>query len=335
MISFIVPVYNNEKYINECVNSILPVLFDKEIILINDGSLDSSGTICLRIASDNPNIRYFEKVNGGASSARNAGIDIAKGEYIVFVDCDDTLDIKWDDTIRKSLTRETGLYIYGMAFDYHNEKGVYKTDVLSNKFTGISSVRDIEDNFSDYFNNNALSSACNKLFRTDIIKNNHIRFNESMTLYEDFDFVIRYLCYVNNVIYIPEALYHYRILEKTDSTHTKNRTGNLIRVSDNLDCLSESVRVFSSKKNVHAVISNLYIEILISSLMSNNETMKNISVLNTFVNNDNIVEEELLENDRKVYEIIKRKEYWKLRMLIQLKRKRNQLGRALRKIIKR
>ena len=91
-ISIIVPVYNAEKYLHRCVDSILAQTFtDFELLLINDGSKDNSGKICDEYAAKDPRVRVFHKENGGVSSARNMGLDNAKGEWVTFVDSDDWL----------------------------------------------------------------------------------------------------------------------------------------------------------------------------------------------------------------------------------------------------
>ena len=93
MISIIIPVYNSEKFLHKCVNSVLHQTFQNwELILVDDGSSDSSGRICDIFAQDNPKVRTIHKENGGVSSARNAGLDVAIGEYIMFVDSDDWLE---------------------------------------------------------------------------------------------------------------------------------------------------------------------------------------------------------------------------------------------------
>ena len=93
-ISVIVPVYNAEKYLHRCIDSILSQTFtDFELLLINDGSKDSSGAICDEYAAKDNRVRVFHKENGGASSARNLGLDNAKGEWIAFVDSDDLLEV--------------------------------------------------------------------------------------------------------------------------------------------------------------------------------------------------------------------------------------------------
>lgn len=93
MISIIVPVYNTEKYLDQCIQSILSQTYtDYELLLVDDGSTDSSGVICDRYAEQDSRVREFHKPNGGVSSARNMGLDNARGEWIGWVDSDDYID---------------------------------------------------------------------------------------------------------------------------------------------------------------------------------------------------------------------------------------------------
>ena len=329
LVSFIIPVFNSEKYLSECVNSILRISVEKEVILIDDGSMDSSFSLCKNLADSNSQISFYQKNNGGASSARNVGIDKSKGEYIVFVDSDDTLDSEKYENLLNT-TNTFGLIIYGMAFDYYQDKKLVRTDLLSNRYYGEKTITDIRSMFRDYFDNNCLSSACNKIFRSDVIKNNSIQFNEKMTLYEDLDFVIQYLSKIQNVLFYPEAVYHYR----HDENHSKNRS-DLDKVAKNLDQLSVSINQFSTEKTVHSVLSNLYISILISSIMSNNGTLIRLDSVDKYINNSNIDEEELSYNNKTVYDMLKKKQYSRLHALLKWRIIKNHLKKSLKQLIRR
>ena len=111
MISVIVPVYNVEKYLRACLESIVNQTYrDLEIILVDDGSTDSSGIICGEYAEKDARVKVIHKENGGASSARNAGLNIAQGEYITFVDSDDTIELDMIDCLLSSV-READVVI--------------------------------------------------------------------------------------------------------------------------------------------------------------------------------------------------------------------------------
>lgn len=114
MLSIIVPVYNVEKYLEECVNSLLPIKSEIEIILVDDGSTDSSGKICDELKEKDKRIKVIHRENGGLSAARNTGIKNASGKYVMFLDSDDFIDLKEFEAIEKALFSDcdaiVGLY---------------------------------------------------------------------------------------------------------------------------------------------------------------------------------------------------------------------------------
>ncbi|MBE7064487.1 MAG: glycosyltransferase family 2 protein [Ruminococcaceae bacterium] len=109
MVSIIVPIYNWEKYIKECVNSLVNQTYkDIEILLVNDGSTDNTATILDKITDEDNRIRVIHKENGGVSSARNLGIEVAGGKYIMFCDCDNIVEIDWCEQLCKSIQLYAG-----------------------------------------------------------------------------------------------------------------------------------------------------------------------------------------------------------------------------------
>lgn len=332
MISFIVPVYNSEEYLKACICSIQNCSIDSEIILVDDGSTDSSGLLCAELVQKNTNIKYYRKENGGAASARNAGIQYASGQYIVFVDSDDTLDSKWADSFTAVGHRDTDLYVYGMAFDYYDGDTSVRTEILSNKYSGIVSTKEIEDSFAEFFENNTLSSACNKVFRRDIIEKYSIRYNEKMNLYEDLGFVLQYLSHSNSVFFIPAILYHYRL--SIDNGHYRTRTSNMRDVLYNLDRLSLSFCSFSNSGTVHSVLSNLYIDTLMSSLMLNSYEDDDLHFASTvYIKNINIVRDELSDANKAVYDMLKNEEYRKIDLMIKWKKIKKSIKKTIKRII--
>ena len=123
-ISIIVPIYNIENYIEKCLTSIINQTYNNyELILVNDGSTDSSETICKKIAKENKQIKYFYKKNGGLSDARNYGIRKSSGEYLMFVDGDDFLESK--DSLKKIVSRleSSSLDVLQYKMKYYYENG--------------------------------------------------------------------------------------------------------------------------------------------------------------------------------------------------------------------
>ena len=211
MISIIVPVYNVEKYLDECIQSIVSQSYtDWECILIDDGSTDKSGDICDQWTKQDQRIKVIHQKNQGVSIARNQGIDKAKGEYITFIDSDDWVDSEYLQTLfQPTLKQPTDLVVAGLVHNYNNGS----TKTYSSCFTG-----NFELNFhqADYFIElnkcNLLYPPYIKLYKTELIKKHKIKFNHEYSYGEDLLFNYQYLEHVNTIACINQAHYHYRIL---------------------------------------------------------------------------------------------------------------------------
>lgn len=272
--SFIVPVYNCEKYLETCILSILGQNSENqfEVILVNDGSQDKSGELADKLADDYVNVRVFHKKNGGAASARNTGLCEAQGKYILFIDGDDTIEDdlleKVDSVVKKE---EQDMIIYGMSFDYFRHSKLERSDKVSCGHEGEYNVDKVFEEYKSFFDDNALSSACNKVFLADIIRKNNLQFNETMMLYEDYDFVLRYLTYIKKVSCIAEPLYHYR--NDLENMHLSSRVHDLKKLRQNLHGLLTSSIEASNEKPVRAlpmlnVTGNLYMQLLTHNMLS-------------------------------------------------------------------
>lgn len=203
-ISIIVPVYNAEKYLNRCVDSILSQTFeDFEILLIDDGSKDKSGAICDEYAKKDNRVRVFHKENGGVSSARNVGLDEACGEWICFVDSDDFLNnyflASWQ------LEFHVDLEIQGYWQVFNN--GQCKEEVLMEDISG-NDIKAIISILSKYRNVGYLWCRC---FQYEIIDKNKIRFNEFFKIQEDEEFIWHYMRYCKSLKVIPSSNYYYMV----------------------------------------------------------------------------------------------------------------------------
>ena len=198
-ISVIVPVYNAEKYLHRCVDSILAQTYtDFELLLINDGSKDSSGSICDEYAAKDSRIRVFHKENGGVSSARNVGLDNAKGDWVAFADSDDFVDNDWL-SIYISNINDVDLVIQGYSNDIY---------LKENNFDYKGKVIDVVETL---YKKHTLGFLHVKLFNNLIIKNNRVQFNENISFREDEDFVLKYLFYIRNVKSVKKGGYNYII----------------------------------------------------------------------------------------------------------------------------
>ncbi len=228
--SVIIPAYQCSESIEITVKSVLNSgLNDFEIIIVNDGSTDNTAEICDALAIQYPQIICIHKENGGVSSARNCGIEKAQGEYILFMDSDDTYDTNALANAAKLVEKHnTDMLIFGLSFDYYKNDVIYRSDILVYPHEGISEPSQWSGDFSQMFEHNALSSACNKIFKTEIIKENKIHFNKDVFLMEDFLFVLDYLKYTQNIYFLKEAIYHYHQPDDEMRVYTRmNRIDNL------------------------------------------------------------------------------------------------------------
>lgn len=207
-LSIIIPVYNTELYLPTCLDSILSQTFsDFEVLLVDDGSKEGSGVICDAYAAKDGRVRVIHKENGGVSSARNWGLNEARGEYLVFVDADDLVT---EDYLEHLMESDADMVV----------SGVRKFGALSG--TRVSARR-------DDFGIEGLAARWNtppdlnvlycypvaKRFRTRIVLEHGIRFNETLYFSEDLCFNLEYYSYAESFTELPFADYGYRILDIT------------------------------------------------------------------------------------------------------------------------
>lgn len=202
-ISVIVPVYNAGKYLRRCVDSILAQTFtDFELLLINDGSTDSSPAICDQYASADSRVRVFHKPNGGVSSARNLGLDNARGQWIAFVDADDYVD---NGYLKSILPNENEFVIGSMIWE--SSKDSIKTSFVPKTYDYNEIIPFLERNISVQM----FTGPCFKLYLRRLLVEHDIKFERNLQHNEDFVFVLRYLCtqkfYIRT---ISECYYHYQ-----------------------------------------------------------------------------------------------------------------------------
>lgn len=219
MISVIVPVYNAEEWLPRCVDSILGQSYtDFELLLIDDGSTDASGQICDDYAAKHACVKVFHKPNGGVSSARNWGIEQAKGDWIAFCDADDYVTEDWLQIFSKGM--DGSLLIC---------QGITLIDKDSNKrHAGISCRGGVSSCLHPLIEYGMLGVCWNKLFKKSLIQNVSLRFNENFRFKEDEDFVLKYIYEIEDsyiisfkeggyVYYIPDFNLKYRNVKQYDA----------------------------------------------------------------------------------------------------------------------
>lgn len=210
--SFIIPVYNCKAYLSACVESIRAVGAEGyEILLVDDGSTDGSGAVCDELASAYSEVRVVHQANAGASAARNRGLQEARGELLLLIDADDSMDsAALGKVLADPRTRESDLTIFGLTFDYYHHGKCYRQDPLYHAFDGIMDRQTWGQAFVQLFRDNSLSPVWNKVFKREIIQANGLTLDTSMFLYEDFEFVLRYMSHCDTIWNVPQAIYHYR-----------------------------------------------------------------------------------------------------------------------------
>lgn len=211
LVSVIIPVYNAEKTLYDCLKSIMMQTYKNiEIIVINDGSSDNSKLYIEKLIGVDNRIVLIDKENGGVSSARNKGLDYSKGKYIIFVDCDDKIDINFiKESVDLVKKENSELVISGYNMIYCNNKNtIDEIEILPN-CCGTNTQQFLLNNYSKLINNKILISCWGKLFLRKYIDN--LRFDEDITIGEDMLFVFNYLRKVKNISVLNKIGYKYYI----------------------------------------------------------------------------------------------------------------------------
>ena len=212
-LSIVIPVYNAEKYLERCVNSIIELNNDKiEIILVNDGSKDSSLNVCLKLEKKYKYIKVFSQENRGVGAARNLGINKCKGKYITFIDADDWILEDYSKLIDLVSEELYDIYFFDFLYKYDSKSIISRRKKLDKKYNS-------RENILNEIINGYNSSAWGIIFKRKILYSNHIYFHTNMRVSEDDVFNIEYVEYCQNGFYFPEAVYVYDKRNTTSAVH--------------------------------------------------------------------------------------------------------------------
>lgn len=227
--SIIIPVYNAEGTLRRCLDSLVKQPFsDYELLLINDGSTDSSDAICREYAAVYPQIEYSAKKNGGVSSARNLGLALAQGEYILFVDSDDYVSADYFRCIHSAISaHEPDLLLFG----YQNF-GAQTSEWGTGDYCETGE-HEMAARVSTALRQYLFSSLWSKAFRRSIIEDNGLRFDEALAIGEDQAFIFAYAMHIRSIASVSDVLYHVDV-SGGDSLSRKRRdylTDQLIAVN--------------------------------------------------------------------------------------------------------
>lgn len=230
-VSVIVPIYNVEKYLEKCINSLLSqTLEDIQIILVNDGSKDNSGNIAREYEKNNKNrITYVEKENGGLSDARNYGLKYATGDFIAFLDSDDYIEKNaYEEMYNKAIEENADYVECDFIWEFPNKIRVDKQYPYKNKKEMLSFVRVV---------------AWNKLIKRQLITDNNLEFPKGLR-YEDVEFTYKLIPFINKFAYVDKPFIHYVQREGSIANVQNERTAEIFTVLDN-------VTEFYKKNNIY------------------------------------------------------------------------------------
>lgn len=220
-VSVIVPIYNVEKYLEKCINSLLSqTLEDIQIILVNDGSKDNSGNIAKEYEKNNKDrVIYVEKENGGLSDARNYGLKYATGDFIAFLDSDDYIEKNAYEKMYNKAIEENADYVEcDFIWEFPNKIRVDKQYPYKNKKEMLSFVRVV---------------AWNKLIKRQLIIDNNLEFPKGLR-YEDVEFTYKLIPFINKFAYVDKPFIHYVQREGSIANVQNERTAEIFTVLDNV-----------------------------------------------------------------------------------------------------
>ena len=230
-VSVIVPIYNVEKYLEKCINSLLEqTLEDIQIILVNDGSKDSSGEIAKKYQADNPNKTiYVEKENGGLSDARNYGLKYATGDYVAFLDSDDYIEKNaYKEMYEKAINENADYVECDFIWEFPDKLKIDKQYPYNNKKEMLSFVRVV---------------AWNKLIKRKMITENNLEFPKGLR-YEDVEFTYKLIPFINKFVYVDKPFIHYVQRNGSIANVQNERTAEIFTILDD-------VVKFYKEKNIY------------------------------------------------------------------------------------
>ena len=316
-VSVIVPVYNVEKYIDKCLNSLVnQTLKEIEIILVNDGSPDNSQEIIDKYVKKYPRkIKSYIKENGGQGSARNFGLEKAEGEYIGYVDSDDFIELDmYEKLYNKASKNNLDIVICG---SYNVTEAGIKTIELDREL-----FKDKKKNA--FFGRMAV---WNKIYKRELLLNSGIKFRSKLW-YEDLDFTVQILCMAKKIGYVNKPFYNYLIRE--GSTMNNSNVDRNLEILLAFDEVLKNPTVKDNKQLIEFLgVDHIYISAVVRVLtacVSNDRKKEVIRKLIAYVkekfpnykNNEYLM---LLPRNRKiVYKLINLKQYWLIKLIFKIKR---------------
>lgn len=280
LISVIIPVYNAEKYIKRAVESVLMQTYREiEVIIVDDGSTDGSVSVCTSI--DDVRIKVIRQENAGPAQARNTGLENANGEFVCFLDADDYLEPNFIEVLYKGILQvDISICGYNVVSQESKKITVYKPrEEIVTSTVAVDRVLH-QKSVSGFL--------WNKMFRKSIILKNNLHFMPSIFVGEDLLFVLYYLSFAVNAMFIKDVLYNYIYIETSISHNIDNRKLTL------LDTYSEAYTIFDDNGYKKSILS-LYMAHYLSfyELLDNKDMIQR--KLEKFIDTYNISEQQIIK----------------------------------------
>ncbi len=244
-VSVIIPIYNVEKYLRQCLDSVVnQTLKDIEIICVNDGSTDSSPQIIREYMAKDPRVKMIDKANSGYGASMNRGFDMAEGEYIGIVESDDYADSDMFEKLYNAAHKDhldvvkSGYYFYYSVPKERNEKVEIVSDVMSKRIICPSEDFTAKMEQVEFFN--IKPTIWSAIYRKDFIRQNNIRFNETPgASYQDASFNFKVWACAKRVRLVKDAYLHYRQDNETSSVNSKGKVFCVCDEYDEMTCFLE------------------------------------------------------------------------------------------------
>ncbi|MER2190035.1 MAG: glycosyltransferase [Solibacillus sp.] len=220
LVSIIVPIYNAEKTLSRCIESLIKqTLWDMEIILVDDGSTDGSADICNLYSQNDSRIIVIHKKNEGVSKTRNAGLKKVTSDYVLFVDSDDYIEHSMCEVLYKEIINtkyEVVMCGFERRFIFNGK--VKRSEIILPGIQSVGNMREFEDNWCNLYKKSFFNAPWGKLYKVDYIKKNNISFEEELDCGEDLLFNLEVFGYINKIAVVNEPLYIYECTEKESLT---------------------------------------------------------------------------------------------------------------------
>ena len=271
-VSIIIPIYNTEKYLEECLDSVINQTYKNlEIILINDGSLDNSLKICREYETKDGRIVVIDKENSGVSNTRNIGIESSTGDFITFVDSDDWLELDAIETMVNCINKRN-VDVVRTNFAINNEVGkipkklegkIETKDYLIGLYAHLNITNNINKLLYYFLNAEIPAYMCLFLIKREIIIDHNLKLNEDLVMMEDTLFFVNLIQYVNSIYILNKKTYNYRIYQESSSNSIKRVEKNIksvLKVNEEINKIISSDLVEITNRTEFRIISDFIIK---------------------------------------------------------------------------